>query len=180
MARLWCTLPLLPGPPHPTRPARIWADTQGITLWWSSYLICTILVITGTCYSLPPKMSRGPSSVLLISPCCNTWVHSKQRTDFPPSPTGLCISRMWVFKYYFIKTPVFLSTFHQFTTAVVWSSSESRWGGPFTIKSCSNCLQARYMREIGWIKGRIYIKYLCRSNRRVKCRYNKVRGLVNL
>lgn len=111
---------------------------------------------------------------------CFAHITMLQCTDFPPSPTGLCISRMWVFKYYFIKTPVFLSTFHQFTTAVVWSSSESRWGGPFTIKSCSNCLQAQYMEGIGWIKGRIYIKYLCKSNRRVKRRYNKMRGLVNL
>lgn len=158
--------------------------SKGLGRYPGNYTVMVFLpylhpVITGTCYILPQKMSRGPSSVLLISPCCNTC-SLKQCTDFPPSPTGLCISRMWVFKYYFIKTPVFLSTFHQFTTAVVWSSSESCWGGPFTSKSCSNCLQAQYMREIGWIKGRIYIKYLCKSNRRVKCRYNKVRGLVNL
>lgn len=75
---------------------------------------------------------------------------------------------------------VFMPTLHWYTTAAVQSSNESRWGGLFTIRCWTKYLQAQYIRETGWIKGRIYIKYLWRGNQRVKSIYNKTRRLVNL
>ena len=117
--------------------------------------------------------------IQLISPSWNTCF-LKQCIDFPPSPGDLFTCRMHVFKYYFIKTLDFMPNLNRFTTALVQSSRESRWGGLFTINCWSKSLQAQYIRETGWIKGNIYIKYLWRGNWRVKSTYSKTRPSAEL
>lgn len=156
---------------------------------FSYCLIWPILVITGTQYILPERQAghlvlshfciNQERSILLISLSWNTCL-LRQCMDFPSSPVALFTCRMWVFKSYFIQTLVFMPTLHGFTTAIVQSSRASRCGGLFTVKCWSKCLQTQYIKETGWIKGRIYTKYLWRGNWRTKSTHNKTRHLVDL